>query len=334
MVLESRVVRVFDTRWFGLHGIGRFASEIYRRLEGFGPISLGGRPSRPIDPWVLSAFLRANGASLFLSPGFNVPVGASCPFFFCLHDLNPLWSRTESTLLKRAYYAYIIKPGVRRAERVFTVSEFSRAAIIDWACVNEERVINIGNGVSESFRPDGDVTQLAQRPYFLHVGGSREHKNLARVIRALAESPRLAECRLACSGSPSNDIVRQIERAGLAHRVKFLGNVSDEEMARLYRGAAALVFVSLAEGFGLPIVEAMACGCPVITASVTAMPEVAGGAAMVVDPYDVGQIRDAMEKIAEDASLRRVLQMRGVERAKQFCWDQTAARVREALVNY
>jgi glycosyltransferase involved in cell wall biosynthesis len=117
----------------------------------------------------------------------------------------------------------------------------------------------------------------------------------------------------------------------MGEQMAFVGSVSDEQLARLYRGAVGLVFVSFYEGFGLPIIEAMACGAPVLTSTVTATPEVAGDAAILVDPYDVEAIAHEMKRLADDSSLRRELRERGLERALLFSWEKTADKVRAAL---
>lgn len=324
-------MNLFDSRWEGPHGIGRFSAELLRRLDGFQRVDLPGRPSDAVDPWRLGAYLRRLRPGMFFSPGYNAPIRADCPFFFCLHDLNHLNPGEPRSAAKRAYYRFIVRPAVSRARRVLTVSEFSRREICAWAATDPDRVVNVGNGVSETFRDQGTVFNAGDRPYFLHVGGCRPHKNLARVLLAWSTRPALRECRLICLGEPTEAIRRSIVRLGLEGRVEFVGSVPDERLAELYRGAAGLIFVSLYEGFGLPIAEAMACGCPVVTSSVASMPEVAGGAAILADPRDVCAIAAQCERLAQDADLRKSLRARGIARARAFRWDDVAARVRQAI---
>lgn len=325
---------MFDTRWQGTHGIGRFSQELFRRLPEFSSIGIGGQPSSPLDPLVLRRHLGKVRPGLFLSPGYNAPFGASCPFAFCLHDLNHFAPTTPFVALKRTYYTWFVRPAVARARIVFTVSEFSRQLICDWASVDSAKVVNVGNGVSEDFTEQGGVYARYDRPYFLHSGGSRRHKNLARVLEAFASSRTLAGCLMVCLGAPSRRIRATVARLGLMQRVDFIDEATDDELAGLYRGALGLVFASLQEGFGLPIIEAMACGCPVVTSNLTSMPEVAGEAAILVDPYDIDAIRSGMEQISEDAELRSELRTRGLSRAKAFRWADTAHKVREALSEY
>jgi glycosyltransferase involved in cell wall biosynthesis len=327
-------MKLFDSRWDGPHGIGRFSTELLRRLDGFQRIDLPGRPSEAIDPWRLGAYLRRLRPRMFFSPGYNAPALTACPFFFCLHDLNHLNPGEPRSAAKRAYYRLMVRPAILRAQKVFTVSEFSRQAISEWAAIDPHRIVNVGNGVAVEFSSQGRSFDEFDRPYFLHVGGCRPHKNLFRLLLAWSTRRTLRECLLVCLGEPTKAARESIARLGLEGRVIFSGLVSDEKLAQLYRGATALVFVSLYEGFGLPIVEAMACGCPVITSSVASMPEVAGGAAILVDPCDAHAIGAQCERVLQDAALRESLRVRGVERAKIFHWDDVATRVREALSAY
>lgn len=324
-------MNIFDTRWKGPHGIGRFATEVHQRLEDFSSIGIRGRPSRPWDALPLTQYLHSAGPRLFFSPGYNVPIGKPCPFVFCIHDLNHLFFRESSNVLKRAYYAAVIRPAAARAELIFTVSEFSRRAICEWAEVEEGKVIDVGNGVSAAFRPEGPRFTGADRPYLLHVGCHRPHKNFERVLRAFAAAGLAPDCMLVSTGEPTADMRQLIARLQLTQHVLFVGVVPEEELAALYRGALGLIFASLYEGFGLPIIEAMACGTPVLTASVTSMPEVAGDAAILVDPYDVESIRAALVNLAHDSRLRESLQARGLQRARLYSWDATAQKVSSAL---
>lgn len=326
-------MKVFDSRWEGPHGIGRFATEIHRRLTGFQDVALKGRPSAALDPLRLSRHLRALAPQLYFSPGYNVPLGHPCPFVFCLHDLNHISVPENATALKRAYYRYVIRPAVHRAEVVLTVSEFSRRAICDWAGTEESKVVNVGNGVSEAFRPDGPAYDRIGRPYILYVGNQRPHKNLPRLLRAFAACAMLHEFVLVLvgTGQPAAALGRLVAELRLRERTLFLEKTSEERLAELYRGAVALALVSTYEGFGLPIIEAMACGTPVLTSPVAAMPEVAADAAVLVDPGDVQGIADTLQRLVSDSALRKTLRERGLAQAKLFSWDNTARAVARTL---
>jgi glycosyltransferase involved in cell wall biosynthesis len=322
-------VRIIDSRWEGQHGIGRFALEIGRRLEGFARISLSGLPSDAIDCVRLTRYLRSRKPLLYLSPGYNVPLGAPCPFVVTVHDLNHRVLRENSSFLKRAYYEHVLKSALHRACAVLTVSEFTRQSICNWSGLSDSRVWNVGNGVSHAFVPATSAPD-ADRRYFLYVGNHKPHKNFGRLLQAFARAD-LQDHALVSTGTSTPELQREITSLNIEGRVTFVGQISDEHLAKLYQGATALVLVSLYEGFGLPLVEAMACGAPVITSNLASMPEVAGDAGLYVNPRDVGAISDALIQLSSDRQLRELLRSRGLDRARLYSWDATAVRVNEAL---
>ena len=323
-------MRIFDTRWIGVHGIGRFAYELYTRIPDFSAIDLVGSPARAIDPFVLGRYLRKTKPELFFSPGYNAPLGAPTPFLFCLHDLNHLAADESMSSLKSIYYERVVRPAISRANAVITVSEYSRDQICEWAEVSVEKVHNVGNGVSPEFVVEGPI--MYSEPYFVHVGGAREHKNLRRIMCALKASKQLAGSKLICVGAKIESILDIAKKIKMEDRILCLQNVSDAKLAEIYRGAIALVFASLREGFGLPIVEAMACGCTVITSSFGAMKEVGGSASLFVNPKDIEEIREKMELVASDNSLRQALKKLGIERAANFTWEKTTASVKDVIL--
>lgn len=323
-------MRIFDCRWLGCHGIGRFASELRSRLSGFAPLTLRGRPQAPLDPWLLGHHLDQVRADFFFSPGFNAPARTCCPFAFCVHDLNHLAVRESSSAPKRLYYATVIRPAIRRAAVVCTVSEFSRSTISEWARVPPGRIVNVSNGVSAAFTPYGHAARFS-RPYYLYVGNHKPHKNFERLLRAFAACGLQRDFLLISTGAPSLALQTVIAKLRLMATVRFTGCVTDEELAALYRGAAALVLPSLYEGFGLPVLEAMSCGTAVIASTAAALPEVAGDAALLVDPLSIDAIASALVRLASDDALREELRARGLKRATRFSWDRTARRVELAL---
>jgi glycosyltransferase involved in cell wall biosynthesis len=325
-------IRLFDSRWEGEHGIGRFAREVGRRLSGFERISLSGAPSDAFDSFRLTRYLRSVKPELFVSPGYNAPLGVPCPFVFCVHDLNHLVISGNSSALKRTYYRCVLKPALHRARVVLTVSEFARRSICEWAGLSERQVRNVGNGVSDAFVPAMARQDEVEQRYFLYVGNHRVHKNFDRLLEAFALSHVRDDYTLISTGFPSESLRRRVDELRLSDRVSFVGQVSDGVLASLYRGATALVLVSLYEGFGLPIVEAMACGTPVLTSNAASMPEVAGDAALLVDPCDISAISQGLTRLGWDSELRQQLRDRGIERARLYSWDITASRVSEALL--
>lgn len=321
----------FDQRWCAAHGIGRFATEVRRRLTGFDDLPLSGSPTDPLDAWKLSAFLRrCKHPVTFFSPGFNVPVWPSCQVVATIHDLIHLHVATESSALKRAYYRFIHRPVIRRAPVTLTVSEYSRQQIIRWYGVPEERVAVVGNGVSEQFHQSGEVFQ-SSRPYFLYVGNSKPHKNVPGLIKAFGVVSGKHDVELKLVTRASKTLLQAVGRDASGDRVEFVQDIDDRALASLYRGAIALVMPSYHEGFGLPLVEAMACGCPVIGADRTAIPEVIGDAGVLVDPDEADQLVAAMEQSLMSLRLREQMIQAGLRRARDYRWSEVAKRVQTAL---
>src|SRR5271156_374719 len=327
---EDSAMIYADQRWIGHHGIGRFARHVLAGLE-YRPVPLASHPAAPLDAWRLALALgQVTGNDLFFSPGYNSPLFCAASFVFTIHDLSHIHCPENSSPLIRLYYAMVLKRACHRAVRILTVSEFTRAQIVEWSGVQPEKVFNVRCGVDSSYHPATDSYGLPF-PYLLCVSNRKRHKNEFRLVEAFAKAHLPAAMRLVFTGNRTPELADCIERHHVAPRVYFVGMVPEEKLPSLYRGAEALVFASLYEGFGLPLLEAMACGTPVVTANTTALPEVAGDAALLVDPTSVEQIAEAMEQIVSDTSLRRRLREKGLARAAEFSWAATTARVHELL---
>jgi glycosyltransferase involved in cell wall biosynthesis len=319
-----------DQRWIGDHGIGRFAQHVLADLD-YCPLTLRTHPAAPLDSWRLTRALgNLTRDDLFFSPGYNTPLFCPSPFVFAIHDLSHIYCPENSSPMIRLYYATVLKRGCQRAVSILTVSEFTRTQIVDWAGVPPEKVFNVGCGVDAAYRPEGDSYGLPF-PYFLCVTNRKRHKNEFRVVEAFARSGFAAEIRLVFTGNSTADLAGWIERHNVASSVHFTGPVPEARLPSLYRGAQALIFPSLYEGFGLPLVEAMACGTPIVTSNITAMPETAGDAALLVDPTSVEQITAGMQRIVSDTALRQRLREKGLARAAQFPWTNTVAMVHRAV---
>lgn len=319
-----------DARWIGLHGIGRFAEEVIRRLPE--PVDrLGGFPLlHPLEPIWTSFEIARRRPRVFYSPGFNVPLHSAVPMVFTIHDLIHLEVPEERSVLRSAYYAYLVRPATRRAARILTVSEFSKQTIVDWAGVPADRVVVVGNGVGPEFNPGGDAYDPGY-PYLLHVGTHKPHRNLPRMLAAFARARLGPEVRLVLTGTPSKRLVEEASALGLEGRVVYAGCVSESMLPAYYRGARAVVLVSTYEGFGLPALEAMACGTPVVASNVSALPEVLDRAGLLVDPYNVESMADAFRKVVEDEGLRSHLRTLGLDRATRYSWDHVSAAVWQVL---
>ena len=321
----------FDARWLGHHGIGRFASELQKRLPSIVPIDIKGPKVSLIDPLASSFALARKKDGCFFSPGFNPPLRSPIPVAFTIHDLIPLKIQAESTPLRQLYYTSIVRPAARRAWRVLTVSEHSRQDIMEWTGLPENAVYVVGNGVSPAFSPSGGHKNSIDS-YFLHVGRRVGHKNIDGLLTAFSRSRARKQMRLMFTGTPDQATMMSAKKLGLERVIQFSGDVTDEELAKIYRGATALVFPSFYEGFGLPIVEAMACGTPVITSNSTSTAEVSGvGNSLLVDPHSIEALTEAIDQLAESNTLRQMLTARGLERSKDFTWDIVTSRVSAAL---
>ncbi len=319
-----------DQRWVGNHGIGRFARHVLAGLD-YRPVGLKSNPAAPLDSWLLARALgKLRRNDLFFSPGYNTPLYCRGRFVFTIHDLSHIRCPENTSPLIQLYYATVMKRACHRAASILTVSEFTRREIVEWSGVPPERVVNVGCGVDPAYCPEGDSYGLPF-PYLLCVSNRKRHKNEFRVVEAFAKSGLPAGTRLVLAGNTTTELADCIERHHLTPLVHFMGVVPEEKLPSLYRGAVALVFPSLYEGFGLPLLEAMACGIPVVTGNITAMPEVAGDAALLVDPTSVEHIAEGITKIVGDRSLRRQLREKGLSRASQFSWASTTARVRELI---
>jgi glycosyltransferase involved in cell wall biosynthesis len=321
---------LFDARWIGNHGIGRFAAELQKAIPDLVPYQARRRPSHALDPVLLGAALWRRKPELFFSPGYNSPLGWPGSFVFTLHDLNHLCVPDNSNAVKRAYYQYIIRPACHRAELVLTVSEYSKQEIGAWANIEQEKIINVGNGVGFPFLADGKKYDPGY-PYLLYVGSRKPHKNLPRLLQAYSISGVRKDVRLLLSGEPDQQIAAEINRLGLEGSVCFRDLSNDGELSNAYRGATAFVFPSLYEGFGLPPLEAMACGVPVLTSNVCSLPEVVADAAILVDPLSVEDIAGGIRALVEDSARRARLREKGLVRSKAFSWVETVRRTSSAL---
>jgi glycosyltransferase involved in cell wall biosynthesis len=318
-----------DARWIGPHGIGRFAKEVLGRLPVHQQVTRGPKVLSALDPAWLSVQIARRKPHVYFSPGFNPPLFCKAALIFTIHDLIHLRMPGGNGWAKRVYFDRVVFPSAHRAFRILTVSEYSKREIVNWSRLPEERVVVAGNGVDGLFSPHGPRREFGSR-YVLYVGNHRPHKNLDRLFAAFRQiaDPGLA---LVMSGSPTEEMRERLTRAGITKRVRFAGPMSDPELAALYRGAELLILPSILEGFGLPVIEAMASGTPVVAARSSSLPEIAGGAAVMVDPLDSADIRRGIEHVLGNADVRRQLREKGLLRASTFTWEKVANRVRREL---
>jgi glycosyltransferase involved in cell wall biosynthesis len=270
----------------------------------------------------------------------TVPEGvlrSPVPQVTVVHDLLPL--RFPPEYPRQQYYFRFLVPRILSDSRlVIADSEHTRSDILDHYDVPAGKVKVIYPGYdSSAFFCSGpnSSSQPRQVPYILYVGNLLPHKNLPRLLDALALLRRRRSCRLIIRGEGRPAYARllreRIESLGHRDAVTFAGYAGEDSLRQLYSDAVCLVLPSLGEGFGLPVLEAMACGTPVITASASSLPEVAGDAALMVDPYDALGLADAMYRTLTDSGLREDLRQRGLRRVSAFTWKRTALEVSRLL---
>jgi glycosyltransferase involved in cell wall biosynthesis len=280
---------------------------------------------------------------LFHAPHYVLPPLTPCKSVVTIHDCIHL--RFPQYLPNRLAYAYARASmwiATHRATRVLTVSEASKRDILEFFHVPERKIDVIPNAIDECFNQvpaEEEVAMVRERyqlddPFVLYAGNIKPHKNLERLIEAFHTFRRRGfdDVKLLIIGdqiSKYATLRHAVHRLKLHKYVRFLGFVPDRTLAVLYRLAAVFVFPSLYEGFGLPPLEAMASGTPVITSNVSSLPEVVGDAALLIDPYDPEAIADAIRQVLSDSSLREDLRDRGFARARHFSWERSITRVRE-----
>ncbi len=271
---------------------------------------------------------------------FELPLGFRGLSVLTVHDLVPLRFPETVPWKHRLFFRLFTRPALRAADRIVAVSRHTRDDVIDAYRVPPHAIEVLPNWVTDAYRPRASATNVhdgARRAresyglgddYFAFVGVREPKKNLDRLLEAFAllTSRSSHPSQLAVVGPggwQTEGLEARVTALGIRDRVILTGRVPEQALIELLQDARALVFPSLTEGFGLPVLEAMACGTAVITSRTGALPEVAGDAALLVDPLDVGDIATAMERLLTDASLARELGARGVRRAER--WNAEAA---------
>ena len=252
---------------------------------------------------------REHEADVLHCPTYRGPLRPRLPLVVTVHDLAVFRHPGTFNRWTRTYSPYLVPRVLAAARRVIAVSEFTKRELVEVLRVAEDKIRVVPNAVDDEFTSDGPSAEGA---YVLAVGTLEPRKNLSRLVEAVRKSD--VELRVVGAQGWGG-----VEVGG--NGVRWLGEVSDSELARLYRGALCVAYPSLYEGFGIPVLEAMACGVPVVTTRGTAMEEVADGAAVLVDTSDPAEIAAGIERAAAE---RDKLVPRGLERARAFRWDAVA----------
>jgi glycosyltransferase involved in cell wall biosynthesis len=291
-------------------------------------------------PLTLSAELRKNPVDV-LHVQFTAPLAPPCPVVASIHDLA--FEHFPRTFKRRSFMQMrlTVRHTARRASQIITLSEYSRRDIMDTYGIGPERITVTPAAASDLFAPVTDEDELAkirkiyglEGDYILSVGSIQPRKNLSRLVTAYSRlrsaHPNAKLPRLVLVGKCAwlyEETLRTISELALSNSVILTGYVPDEHLPALYSGSVCFVYPSYFEGFGLPPLEAMQCGTPVIVGNRTSLPEVVGDAGLLVDPYDIDEIASAIDRLISDSSLRSQLHAKGLEQARRFDWRTTARR--------
>lgn len=293
--------------------------------------------------WAVRRIFRELDATLYHSPYYLMPYSLTCPSVVTMHDLIPMLLPEYSSRRARWVFRWLVSLALRTSSHTITGSQATRDDILARFSVAPDSLTVVPLAADPDFtvQPADTVHNLRQRyrlwdPFVLYVGSNQRHKNLVRLVEAWAEvATHYPHTTLAIAGSwiPTLPEARiRAEELGLGENViRWLGPISEKDLPAFYGAASLFVFPSLYEGFGLPVIEAMACGVPVVCSNASSLPEVVGDCALQFDPHQTASIAKALTRALGDEALRKDLRERGLARAATFSWERTA---RETLVIY
>jgi glycosyltransferase involved in cell wall biosynthesis len=357
-VANSGPLVAFDARWTRT-GLGTYSAGLLSRIRRYGSFRVRGLTFMEFVPEVapccdevatVSSRMyslaeqfeipwAARGARLLHVPHYNAPILHAGPMVVTFHDLTHILDETYRRMPGSRLAAVLMHLVSRRADHIITVSEYSRRMIVERLHIPERKITVIPNGVGPQFVPaDRDLARRQVNaalnfvgPYVLYVGSLKPHKNVEGLVDAFAlvTRDRAIYHRLLILGDdPSGGplLRRRVERTGLAARVDFVPRVPDELLPSVYAGADLTVLPSFEEGFGLPVVESMACGTPVACSSAASLPEAGGSAAMYFDPRKPEEIAAAIAGVLLTPRRSEELRGLGLEQAARFTWETSARR--------
>jgi glycosyltransferase involved in cell wall biosynthesis len=300
------------------------------------------RPLTLTEHLVLPAIIKREKVDVFHAPSFVVPLYLPCKTVITLHDLTHIIYPGEFNRFVQIYYRIFVKHAVSEAKMIIADSRNTKKDIVKWTGKPESRVRVIPLAVEDDYRVINDENALKQcklkyklnKPYILYNGSKKPHKNLKGLIEAfsLLKMDKKIDCCLVIVGKRDNTnqetdysaIDAMISKLDLQDSIVFTGGVHNEDLALLYNSAEVFAFASLYEGFGLPPLEAMSCGCPVVVSNSSSLPEVCGDAAQYVDPYNIDDIANGIYKVLLDHELRESLVGKGLSRKRLFSWKKCA----------
>ena len=326
------IVLVVTTEQFG---VDRYSQELARRLD---VEELTVRRYLSLPEAYKLARLIAKQRSIVHLPNQHFArytLFLNQPFIVTVHDLARLCIGFDPETISERILLKFDKRHIKKAAHIIAVSHHTKSDLIEQLKIPGDKITVIYNGVDQDvFKPRHTMPHFlgqVETQYVLYVGSERPRKNLGRLFEAFAllkrDFPGLKLVKVGVPGRSErfrSKTMKELKRLGLIGEVIFPGYASDLDLARYYSAAALLAFPSLYEGFGLPPLEAMACGCPVVTSNTSSLPEVVGDAGVMVDPYDTAALARAIKQVLTDSELRNNLVAKGRERARRFSWQKTA----------
>ncbi|MFW7377971.1 MAG: glycosyltransferase family 4 protein [Oligoflexus sp.] len=347
IAIDARMIRSGS-----MHGIARY---VYQLLNGLKEIGKSHtffvliNPGSPLEDiswpehiqlitlrssWIsireqreIPSILKKVGADLFHAPSFVAPIFVPCKMIMTIHDLNHMVLPQFYTFFHQFYYHIIVRNSIRRSEYILTVSKFSKQEIVRTLGLSGEKIFVTYNGVSETYQPVSDlnyreyVRDIYGLPeqFILCVSNNKPHKNVHQLVRAYCFSDLYIPLVLACPVDRS--LICIAENYGKKHLIYFSKFIEEQHLPAVYSMTDLFVYPSTYEGFGLPPLEALSCGTPVVVARSSSLPEVVGENAIFANPYDFKAIAKALELGVSNSSLREKLRIRGLKHAKRFSWD-------------
>ncbi len=281
---------------------------------------------------------------IFWTPHFNAPLFgiASKKRIVTIHDVNHLSNPSNFNILKRLWAKVLYKNAIKKSDQIITVSEFSKSEVLKYFEVNEQKINVIHCGVKQTFgklKNEEVCALILPDSYFLYVGNVKPHKNLITLLKAYKELDKSirATYKLVILGKKEGFITNDhkifdfIEKHNLEKDIRFTGFIKDHEVPIVYKQAAMFIFPSLYEGFGLPILEAMSCGVPVLSSDRASLPEIGGEASLYFDPLNPRELKEKITLLINDKKLQSEMIKKGIEHAKKFNWERSVQKYLEIL---
>lgn len=278
-------------------------------------------------------------AELFIGTDGYLSVASKIKTLSVFHDINFEHYPEDVPFFNRLFYRHYFPIYSKKAARIAAVSQFTKNDVVEKYHVDPMKIDIVYNGVSDQFKPllENEIVEVRKKysngqPYFLFVGSLHQRKNISNMLKAFDEYKKSGSSpvKMVLTGAKrwwTDEMEKTLQQMQFKSDVIFTGRVSFEELCKITAGALAMTYVSTFEGFGIPIVEAMRSGVPVITSNVTSMPEVAGNAALLCDPFSVNSIAETMIRLSSDEQLRKSLIEAGLKRQADFSWDKTAVQL-------